>query len=410
VRILHVSRDYPPRSAGGLSTAVAALVDALERRGLECVVASFDDWRPSRPSAAGGNRPCLLADHPPADTGVVRIRHAADLARLACATRALTPDVVHVHDALLWGPARDALGQIRTRWVYTGHVVHAVQHRLRAAASTPPAASTVPAGVHAEAEAARQADARSAPGPAAAAELAAVMVAAGCEQPLPAVACTPPPLDPAFLAALSHGDTSPLALQAGARPRLATLGRFGDLKGTPTLVRALPPLLERHSEIDAVVAGGLPHNRRAERRWRRMLEQAHPRIRTSGWLDREQAARTLESAAIVVAPSRQETFGLAVLEAALAGAAVVASDIDAHREIDAELRRRGGACAGLSLFAVGDAEALVDRVSSLLDDREALDRRRRLAQAAALRMAEALAPAQAWLALYESVCTSPRRA
>jgi glycosyltransferase involved in cell wall biosynthesis len=81
----------------------------------------------------------------------------------------------------------------------------------------------------------------------------------------------------------------------------------------------------------------------------------------------------MERAAIYVAPSLYEPFGLAPLEAALRGCPLVLSDIGSFREL----------WDGCAEFATpGDAESLAAGISRLLTEE---DRRFRLAEAAASR-------------------------
>lgn len=86
-----------------------------------------------------------------------------------------------------------------------------------------------------------------------------------------------------------------------------------------------------------------------------------------GALPAAMVADTMARAAIFVSPSRYEPFGLAALEAATAGAALVLADIPTYREI----------WAGAAAFVPpGDAPALAAAVNALADD---LALRRRLA-------------------------------
>lgn len=83
------------------------------------------------------------------------------------------------------------------------------------------------------------------------------------------------------------------------------------------------------------------------------------RIRVLGRVDDLDLALVLDRAAVVVAPSRAEGFGLPVLEAMAAGKPVVHSGIAAHAEV------AGG--VGLAV-PVGDPAALAGAVRGLLDD------------------------------------------
>jgi glycosyltransferase involved in cell wall biosynthesis len=69
------------------------------------------------------------------------------------------------------------------------------------------------------------------------------------------------------------------------------------------------------------------------------LHGLQDRIFLSPWMSRPELVRSYQNAAVFVSMSLQEAFGITLLEAAAAGAAVVASDIPAHREVASLLPR-----------------------------------------------------------------------
>ncbi len=109
------------------------------------------------------------------------------------------------------------------------------------------------------------------------------------------------------------------------RVAVVGLGRLERVKGFDLLVEAfatadLPP------EVGLVLAGsgsqaGSLHSQAAS------LGVA-TRVSMPGAIDRDQVKALLASAAVVVVPSRRESFGMVVLEAWLAGAALVVTDRD----------------------------------------------------------------------------------
>lgn len=109
---------------------------------------------------------------------------------------------------------------------------------------------------------------------------------------------------------------------------------------------------------EIVLAGGLPDNARAERRWRR---RAPGEIRFAGWLGRGALRERYRRAAVLLAPSWHETFGLAVAEAMSFGVPVIAADAGALPE------RVTHEESGL-LVPPRDAAALADAMERLLDD------------------------------------------
>ena len=127
------------------------------------------------------------------------------------------------------------------------------------------------------------------------------------------------------------------ATRPDATPHVVGIGRFDPLKGTDTLLAALPTILATHDTLRVTVLGGVPENGRADRRWRERFNTTclpfAPRFRILPWSGPDAVAELLRSATHLVAPSRAETCGLTVLEAAAHGLGVIASDIAPHREI-----------------------------------------------------------------------------
>jgi glycosyltransferase involved in cell wall biosynthesis len=92
-----------------------------------------------------------------------------------------------------------------------------------------------------------------------------------------------------------------------------------------------------------------------------------------GALPSDEVVRWLSRAAVFTEPARYEPFGLAALEAALCGCALVLGDIPSLREVWSD---------AASYVAPGDADALADAINALL---ESPDSRRRAANAAQAR-------------------------
>lgn len=118
------------------------------------------------------------------------------------------------------------------------------------------------------------------------------------------------------------------------------------------------------------------------------------RLTVHGRVERAEVDGWMERAGIYVAPSLYEPFGLAPLEAALRGCALVLSDIGSFREL-------WDGCA--AFFPRGDADALAAVLAGLQADPK---RRARLADAArrrALRRYTAPKMVDAYVALYREM-------
>jgi glycogen synthase len=113
-----------------------------------------------------------------------------------------------------------------------------------------------------------------------------------------------------------------------------------------------------------------------------------------GRLDRAGVDGWMRRASIYVAPSRYEPFGLAPLEAALHGCALVLSDIPTFRQL-------WGGCA--DFFPSGDAEGLARVLRRTLDDPAHRARRAAAARDRALRRYSTERMAAGYLKLYRGV-------
>ena len=155
------------------------------------------------------------------------------------------------------------------------------------------------------------------------------------------------------------------------------LGSFEPRKGVGTIVAAMAELRRRrpNPDVHLVLAGyeGWLEDGLVDPADRAALGDS---LRQIGRVNEEELWALYGGAALFAFPSRYEGFGLPVIEAMSQGTAVVASDIDAIREI------AGGAARLVSPSA---SEAWADAIDELLDDESA---RRRLGEAGVSRSRE----------------------
>ena len=159
-------------------------------------------------------------------------------------------------------------------------------------------------------------------------------------------------------------------------PTVAFVGRVDEpRKGFDVLLRSWPRVVARHPRARLLVvgAGARPGRLRA------LPRAAADSVELLGPLDDTAKAAVLARADVVVAPNTHgESFGIVLVEAMAAGAAVVASDLPAFRRVLGDGRH------GV-LFPTGDPDVLAGTVSALLDDplrRAALGERARRAASA----------------------------
>ncbi|AQT71636.1 glycosyltransferase family 4 protein [Streptomyces sp. fd1-xmd] len=148
-----------------------------------------------------------------------------------------------------------------------------------------------------------------------------------------------------------------------------TLGFIGRIdeprKGLPVLMAAFPKIVEACPDVRLLVAGRGDE----EEAVASLPADLRSRVEFLGMVSDEDKARLLRSVDVYVAPNTGgESFGIILVEALSAGAAVLASDLDAF----AQVLDQGGAG---DLFANENADALAGGAVALLRDP---DRRARL--------------------------------
>jgi phosphatidyl-myo-inositol alpha-mannosyltransferase len=152
------------------------------------------------------------------------------------------------------------------------------------------------------------------------------------------------------------------------------LGRFTEpRKGFEVLVRALETVVAQRPSVQLLLAGP------GDLDEVELPAAVASRVDFLGRVSELDKARMLRSIDLYVAPNTGgESFGMILTEAMAAGAAIVASDLDAFRRV------LDGGRAGV-LFPVGDSTALAAIILELLEDqgqRAVLSERARAAVAA----------------------------
>ncbi|MDH6114244.1 phosphatidylinositol alpha-mannosyltransferase [Kitasatospora sp. MAP12-15] len=145
-----------------------------------------------------------------------------------------------------------------------------------------------------------------------------------------------------------------------------TIGFIGRIneprKGLPTLLAALPAILAARPDVRLLVAGKGDEAEAVAG----LAPEVRARVEFLGMVSDEEKARLLRSVDLYVAPNTGgESFGIILVEAMSAAAAVLASDLDAFAQV------LDGGRAG-ELFPVEDAGALAEAAIRLLNDPQRL--------------------------------------
>ena len=310
---------------GGVQGQVLGLARTLRQRGISATVLG----------------PC---DGPPPEAGVVSVGPSVSLAangsvaplapdpaairRTLEVLAAVQPDVLHLHEPLVPGPALTALlaGSVPT--VGTFHA----SGRVPAYVWLRPAVRAV----------ARRIGLRTAVSPEARA-LAERWLGGACHV-LP---------NGVEVERFAKADPWPAPETSGGTGRaILFVGRHEPRKGLEVLLRAFAEL-----DRDAVlwVAGEGPETAA-------LAASAPPGVEWLGRISDQELAQRLRTATLFCAPSLHgESFGVVLLEAMAAGTPVVASDISGYRDVAREDKEA-------VLVPGGDAAALADGLRRVLDD------------------------------------------
>lgn len=114
-------------------------------------------------------------------------------------------------------------------------------------------------------------------------------------------------------------------------PRLLCLGRLAREKGFDRVLRAFPAMHERFPDLQLIVAGDGPERQELETLAADLGVRSH--VRFTGWVQREETRRLLNSATVVAIPSRTEGLPLVALEASIMGRPIVATRVGGLPEV-----------------------------------------------------------------------------
>lgn len=348
MKVLHVTRDFPPATKGGISTAVGGMVEALIYSGIKCGVVSFDGWRPAAECRPGAGESTELTA---GSNWLQRVHYTSDLASAHVFAQSFNPDIIHVHHGLLWDFVAALLVGRRLPVLKTVHVIQKEMNRLRGV-------ELPTLSLRGQEEALNNSDHVMAPSNEAARILLEYY-----------------PFLEDRLTVMGLGihdvktDPTTDSTAKAAHKTIISVGRFDQVKGTDELIRIARVLLERRADANFVVAGGIPANRRGEAKWLDSFRKGIPgdvykRFQYAGWLSDVDLKKLYTDASVFVSTSRFETFGIAVLEAMLHGLPVAAVRCGGI----SELVDHGQ--TGL-LSEPEDTEGLANNILSLFDNQEA---------------------------------------
>jgi glycosyltransferase involved in cell wall biosynthesis len=145
--------------------------------------------------------------------------------------------------------------------------------------------------------------------------------------------------------------------------QLLFVGLIRHVKGLDLLVRALAALVDTHPALHLLVLGASFYRsyRRDEAEVRRLIDQLglEPRVRFAGQASPSEVAAAMRRSAMLVVPSRRETFSAVTAEAIACGTPVVATRCGGPEEIVGE--ESGW------LVPVDDAAALAAGIERVLE-------------------------------------------
>ncbi|GAB2922763.1 glycosyltransferase family 4 protein [Rhodococcus aerolatus] len=356
MRVLLLSWEYPPVVVGGLGRHVHQLATALAAAGHDVVVLCRRPTgtdaltHPGTDAVVEGVRVVAVAEDPAhlvftedLLAWTLGVGHAMVRAGLALGWR---PDVVHAHDWLVAHAAVALAEHHDVPLVATLHATEAGRH-----------SGWLPGVLNRQVHSvewwlARSADELITCSAAMREEVTALFGPGLAPVTVLHNGIRPEPWAPA-------GNPPAAPRHAAAPPTLLFLGRLEWEKGVQDAIAALPRLRRSHPGTRLLVAG-----EGSQRGWLRERARAHRvsrAVELLGHLEHDALAPVLAGADAVVLPSRYEPFGIVALEAAAAGAPLVASTAGGLGEAVVD------GVTGLS-FAPGDVAGLAAAVRAVLDD------------------------------------------
>jgi phosphatidyl-myo-inositol alpha-mannosyltransferase len=166
-------------------------------------------------------------------------------------------------------------------------------------------------------------------------------------------------LIPNGVATHRYRTAEPLSGWPGEGGSIGFLGRMDEpRKGLPVLLKAFAILGRERPGLRLLIAG--PGDVAEAKH--KLTEDTRDRVIFLGEVTEEEKIRVLRSVDVFCSPNTGgESFGIVTAEAMAAGAPIVASDIEAFRQV-----LRGGSAG--ALFAAGDPADLARAAARLLDD------------------------------------------
>jgi glycogen(starch) synthase len=368
MRVLMLTWEFPPRSAGGVAAHVDGLSRAMAASGHDVALLTLSHPGAPPDSFAGGVRVLRArTDLPwlPEDDLVARVASANHhLVQLAIRLGDWRPEVVHAHDwHVAW--ASDTLATLYdAKLVATFHGTARGQHGGRVPPGEPGTVHAVESWLaHRAAEVLANS------------QFMMREIISGFELPAERTHLVPNGIDPTWW---SSGE-----IPDRRAPLVFTWGRVQYEKGFQVLARAMSLLRTRVRGIECIIGGRgsyLP-----ELQSQIDLEGVSDVIALPGFLPDDELRETVHRAGCVVIPSLYEPFGIVALEALAGGAPLVVARTGGLAELI------DGTGAGL-LFEPGNADELASCVELILNDDDLADEMRKHG-------AELLADRYSWQAI-----------
>lgn len=179
------------------------------------------------------------------------------------------------------------------------------------------------------------------------------------------------------------------------RQVIVSVGRLAQPKNFPCLIDAFALLLGERPDLSLAIFGEGEERQRLETR----IEDLGigQRVSLPGVVTHVPAI--LRSADLFVLPSAWEGFGLAAVEAMMAGLPVIVSDVDGLRE----MANRG---APILTFPSGDVRSLADRMKQFLDSPKLMSRLGQAAKAWAIQNYSLKAMVEGYVSVYDKLLDS----